>query len=245
MPSKLPTDMMIPIPEEVEEVIIEEPPEPVNEDLIFSKKEIKKNTSSEEELQKIEKKETKEELELLITEQNNKPKKKKRGKATKSPEELAAHMEKMRAASLKKRQENKKNKKIKEEQVSIAIQSKAPIEVEKPIIEEYEKPISKPVIEKQRTVPIKKSISTAIQSKAHTSISVEDKLRLTELKLFEYQIREDERNKISSKNVNKAKEIAEKNIQQPNKWGKKSAMSKWANIPEYKTDDPYDIYKIK
>ena len=227
--------MMIPIPEEVEEVIIEEPPEPVNEDLIFSKKEIKKNTSSEEELQKIEKKETKEELELLITEQNNKPKKKKRGKATKSPEELAAHMEKMRAASLKKRQENKKNKKIKEEQV----------EVEKPIIEEYEKPISKPVIEKQRTVPIKKSISTAIQSKAHTSISVEDKLRLTELKLFEYQIREDERNKISSKNVNKAKEIAEKNIQQPNKWGKKSAMSKWANIPEYKTDDPYDIYKIK
>ena len=225
MPSKLPTDMMIPIPEEVEEVIIEEPPEPVNEDLIFSKKEIKKNTSSEEELQKIEKKETKEELELLITEQNNKPKKKKRGKATKSPEELAAHMEKMRAASLKKRQENKKNKKIKEEQV----------EVEKPIIEEYEKPINKPVIEKQSTAPIKKS----------TSISVEDKLRLTELKLFEYQIREDERNKISSKNVNKAKEIAEKNIQQPNKWGKKSAMSKWANIPEYKTDDPYDIYKIK
>ena len=64
------------------------------------------------------------------------------------------------------------------------------------------------------------------------------------MKLFEYQIREDERNKIKSKNETKAKEIAHKNIQQPNRWGKKSAIAKWAQVPTYESDDPFDVFKI-
>ena len=121
MPSVLPMDMLQPMPKTEEEIVAELPPEPVDEAEIFSKKEVKKNTSSEKELEKIEKQEAtakhqvaavaaKEELEMIITKEAEKPKKKKRGKATKSPEELAAHMSKMRAASLKKRQEKKKQK---------------------------------------------------------------------------------------------------------------------------------------
>ena len=123
MPSVLPMDMLQPMPKTEEEIVAELPPEPVDEAEIFSKKEVKKNTSSEKELEKIEKQEAtakhqvaataaKEELEMIITKEAEKPKKKKRGKATKSPEELAAHMSKMRAASLKKRQEKKKTKRF-------------------------------------------------------------------------------------------------------------------------------------
>jgi hypothetical protein len=63
MPSVLPTEMMTPLPKTEEEIVQELPPEPVNEEEIFSKKEVKKNTSSEKELEKIEKEESKAELE--------------------------------------------------------------------------------------------------------------------------------------------------------------------------------------
>jgi len=256
MPSVLPMDMMSPMPSTEEELVQEIPPEPVDENEIFSKKEAKKNTSSEKEIEKIEKQETKAELELLIVEQNEKPKKKKRGKSTKSPEELAAHMAKMRAASLKKRQEKKKQKDLlKKESLQVGMKStqsiKEPIETLKepienlPVKTKLEKIPEQPRITKQKSenprMPEQKSNNT---SNKH-SISLEDKLRMTELKLFEYQIREDERNKIKGKNENKAKEIAKKNIQQPNRWGRKSAIANWAQMPTYQSDDPYDVFKIK
>tara|TARA_R110002073_G_scaffold463_1_gene4043 strand:+ start:142 stop:501 length:360 start_codon:yes stop_codon:yes gene_type:complete len=98
--------------------------------------------------------------------------------------------------------------------------------------------------EQPKPKPIPKPSAPIDIPKAKRGISLEDKLRLTEMKLFEYQIREDERNKIKSKNENKAKAIAQNNIQQPNRWGRKSAIAKWANVPTYKTDDPYDVFKI-
>ena len=243
MPSVLPMDMMKPIPKTEEEVIAELPPEPVDEAEIFSKKEVKKNTSSEKELEKIEKQEAKEELEMIITKEAEKPKKKKRGKSTKSPEELAAHMNKMRAASLKKRQEKKKQKDLLKKQNEELMFDKPSSPLTKdttPVITLEEQP--KPKFPK----PIPKPSAPIDIPKATTKrgISLEDKLRLTEMKLFEYQIREDERNKIKSKNENKAKAIAQNNIQQPNRWGRKSAIAKWANIPTYKSDDPYDVFKI-
>ena len=254
MPSKFPTEMMTPIPPTEEEIVQELPPEPVNENEIFSKKEVKKNTSSEKEIEKIEKQETKKELELLIVEQNEKPKKKKRGKSTKSPEELAAHMAKMRAASLKKRQEKKKQKDLlKKETIKVGMKStqSLPETIPETIPDSLPKlekiPVQKP--EQPRITEKKLENPPISQQKSNTSnkhnISLEDKLRLTELKLFEYQIREDERNKIKGKNENKAKEIAKKNIQQPNRWGRKSAIAKWAQVPSYQTDDPYDVFKIK
>ena len=248
MPSKFPTEMMTPIPPTEEEIVQELPPEPVNENEIFSKKEVKKNTSSEKEIEKIEKQETKKELELLIVEQNEKPKKKKRGKSTKSPEELAAHMAKMRAASLKKRQEKKKQKDLlKKETIPDAIHDTIPETIPESLPKLEKIPVQKP--EQPRITEKKLEKPPISQQKSNTSnkhnISLEDKLRLTELKLFEYQIREDERNKIKGKNENKAKEIAKKNIQQPNRWGRKSAIAKWAQVPSYQTDDPYDVFKIK
>ena len=98
--------------------------------------------------------------------------------------------------------------------------------------------------EQPKPKPIPKPSAPIDIPKVKRGISLEDKLRLTEMKLFEYQIREDERNKIKSKNENKAKAIAQNNIQQPNRWGRKSAIAKWANVPTYKTDDPYDVFKI-
>tara|TARA_R110001592_G_scaffold58622_3_gene177351 strand:+ start:4195 stop:4902 length:708 start_codon:yes stop_codon:yes gene_type:complete len=235
MPSVLPMDMMSPMPSTEEELVQEIPPEPVDENEIFSKKEAKKNTSSEKEIEKIEKQETKAELELLIVEQNEKPKKKKRGKSTKSPEELAAHMAKMRAASLKKRQEKKKQKDLLKKET-----------LQEPIESLPEKPKLETIPEKPRISEQKPEQPKILKQKSEKhSISIEDKLRLTELKLFEYQIREDERNKIKGKNENKAKEIAKKNIQQPNRWGRKSAIANWAQMPTYQSDDPYDVFKIK
>jgi len=238
MPSVLPMDMMQPMPKTEEEIVSELPPEPVDEAEIFSKKEVKKNTSSEKELEKIEKQEAKEELEMIITKEAEKPKKKKRGKATKSPEELAAHMSKMRAASLKKRQEKKKQKdllKKQNEELMFDKPSSPLVKDTTPLITLDEQPKPKPIPKPSAPIDI---------PKAKRGISLEDKLRLTEMKLFEYQIREDERNKIKSKNENKAKAIAQNNIQQPNRWGRKSAIAKWANVPTYKTDDPYDVFKI-
>ena len=249
MPSVLPMDMMQPLPKTEEEIVAELPPEPVDEAEIFSKKEVKKNTSSEKELEKIEKQEAtakhqvaataaKEELEMIITKEAEKPKKKKRGKATKSPEELAAHMSKMRAASLKKRQEKKKQKdllKKQNEELMFDKPSSPLVKDTTPLITLDEQPKPKPIPKPSAPIDI---------PKAKRGISLEDKLRLTEMKLFEYQIREDERNKIKSKNENKAKAIAQNNIQQPNRWGRKSAIAKWANVPTYKTDDPYDVFKI-
>tara|TARA_R110000787_G_scaffold164297_1_gene277387 strand:- start:6844 stop:7563 length:720 start_codon:yes stop_codon:yes gene_type:complete len=238
MPSVLPIDMMQPMPKTEEEIVAELPPEPVDEAEIFSKKEVKKNTSSEKELEKIEKQEAKEELEMIITKEAEKPKKKKRGKATKSPEELAAHMSKMRAASLKKRQEKKKQKdllKKQNEELMFDKPSSPLVKDTTPLITLDEQPKPKPIPKPSAPIDI---------PKAKRGISLEDKLRLTEMKLFEYQIREDERNKIKSKNENKAKAIAQNNIQQPNRWGRKSAIAKWANVPTYKTDDPYDVFKI-
>ena len=225
MPSVLPMDMMTPLPKTEEEIVQELPPEPVNENEIFSKKEVKKNTSSEKELEKIEKEESKAELEMIITKEAEKPKKKKRGKATKSPEELAEHMSKMRAASLKKRQEKKKQKDL------LKIQQN----------EMFDKPAS-PLSQETTPKPIPKT--SAPINIPNQGISLADKLRLTEMKLFEYQIREDERNKIKTKNESKAKAIAHKNIQQPNRWGKKSAIAKWAQVPTYESDDPFDVFKI-
>lgn len=237
MPSILPMEIMKPIEEEPEEEIVEEmPPEPVDEQEIFSKKEVKKNTSSEKELEKIEKQEAKAELEMIITKEAEKPKKKKRGKATKSPEELAAHMSKMRAASLRKRQEKKKQKDLLKKQDNEMF--------DKPPSPLSQETTPKPIPNKQSNTG-RQSIPSAPIPIPKKGLSLEDKLRLTELKLFEYQIREDERNKIKSKNQNKAKEIAAVNIQQPNRWGKKSAIAKWANIPTYDSNnDPYDVYKI-
>lgn len=238
MPSVLPMDMLQPMPKTEEEIVAELPPEPVDEAEIFSKKEVKKNTSSEKELEKIEKQEAKEELEMIITKEAEKPKKKKRGKATKSPEELAAHMSKMRAASLKKRQEKKKQKdllKKQNEELMFDKPSSPLVKDTTPLITLDEQPKPKPIPKPSAPIDI---------PKAKRGISLEDKLRLTEMKLFEYQIREDERNKIKSKNENKAKAIAQNNIQQPNRWGRKSAIAKWANLPTYKTDDPYDVFKI-
>ena len=220
MPSVLPMDMMSPMPSTEEELVQEIPPEPVDENEIFSKKEAKKNTSSEKEIEKIEKQE---------------PKKKKRGKSTKSPEELAAHMAKMRAASLKKRQEKKKQKDLLKKET-----------LQEPIESLPEKPKLETIPEKPRISEQKPEQPKILKQKSEKhSISLEDKLRLTELKLFEYQIREDERNKIKGKNENKAKEIAKKNIQQPNRWGRKSAIANWAQMPTYQSDDPYDVFKIK
>lgn len=235
MPSVLPTEMMTPMPKTEEEIVQELPPEPVNEEEIFSKKEVKKNTSSEKELEKIEKEESKAELEMIITKEAEKPKKKKRGKSTKSPEELAAHMSKMRAASLKKRQEKKKQKdmmkKQKEEEMFDKPSSPLSQETTPKIIAEPPKP--KPIPQPSAPINI-----------PNQGISLADKLRLTEMKLFEYQIREDERNKIKTKNESKAKAIAQNNIQQPNRWGRKSAIAKWAQVPTYQSDDPYDVFKI-
>ncbi len=235
MPSVLPTEMMTPLPKTEEEIVQELPPEPVNEEEIFSKKEVKKNTSSEKELEKIEKEESKAELEMIITKEAEKPKKKKRGKSTKSPEELAAHMSKMRAASLKKRQEKKKQKdmmkKQKEEEMFDKPSSPLSQETTPKIITEPPKP--KPIPKPSAPIDI-----------PNQGISLADKLRLTEMKLFEYQIREDERNKIKTKNESKAKAIAQNNIQQPNRWGRKSAIAKWAQVPTYQSDDPYDVFKI-
>jgi len=235
MPSVLPTEMMTPLPKTEEEIVQELPPEPVNEEEIFSKKEVKKNTSSEKELEKIEKEESKAELEMIITKEAEKPKKKKRGKSTKSPEELAAHMSKMRAASLKKRQEKKKQKdmmkKQKEEEMFDKPSSPLSQETTPKIIAEPPKP--KPIPKPSAPIDI-----------PNQGISLADKLRLTEMKLFEYQIREDERNKIKTKNESKAKAIAQNNIQQPNRWGRKSAIAKWAQVPTYQSDDPYDVFKI-
>ena len=242
MPSVLPMDMMQPMPKTEEDIVAELPPEPVDEAEIFSKKEVKKNTSSEKELEKIEKQEAKEELEMIITKEAEKPKKKKRGKATKSPEELAAHMSKMRAASLKKRQEKKKQKdllKKQNEELMFDKPSSPLVKDTTPLITLDEQPKPKPI--PKPSAPIDIPISKATTKRG---ISLEDKLRLTEMKLFEYQIREDERNKIKSKNENKAKAIAQNNIQQPNRWGRKSAIAKWANVPTYKSDDPYDVFKI-
>tara|TARA_R110000744_G_scaffold124661_5_gene230265 strand:- start:1779 stop:2534 length:756 start_codon:yes stop_codon:yes gene_type:complete len=250
MPSVLPMDMMQPMPKTEEEIVAELPPEPVDEAEIFSKKEVKKNTSSEKELEKIEKQEAKEELEMIITKEAEKPKKKKRGKATKSPEELAAHMSKMRAASLKKRQEKKKQKdllKKQNEELMFDKPSSPLVKETTPLMTLDEQPKPKPIPNKQSNTGLQSIPSAPIDiPKATTKrgISLEDKLRLTEMKLFEYQIREDERNKIKSKNENKAKAIAQNNIQQPNRWGRKSAIAKWANVPTYKSDDPYDVFKI-
>lgn len=244
MPSVLPTEMMTPLPKTEEEIVQELPPEPVNEEEIFSKKEVKKNTSSEKELEKIEKEESRAELEMIITKEAEKPKKKKRGKSTKSPEELAAHMAKMRAASLKKRQEKKKQREMLKEQKmfdkpsSPLSQEITPNRIQEKVTEcdhSYEAiPEPKPKPKPSAPVNIPKQ-----------GISLEDKLRLTEMKLFEYQIREDERNKIKTKNESKAKAIAQNNIQQPNRWGRKSAIAKWAQVPTYQSDDPYDVFKIK
>ena len=239
MPSVLPTEMMTPLPKTEEEIVQELPPEPVNEEEIFSKKEVKKNTSSEKELEKIEKEESKAELEMIITKEAEKPKKKKRGKSTKSPEELAAHMSKMRAASLKKRQEKKKQKdmlkKQKEEEQMFDKPSSPLTKETTPKIVLAEQPKPKPIPKPSEPINIPQN----------QGISLADKLRLTEMKLFEYQIREDERNKIKTKNESKAKAIAQNNIQQPNRWGRKSAIAKWAQVPTYQSDDPYDVFKIK
>ncbi len=250
MPSVLPTEMMTPLPKTEEEIVQELPPEPVNEEEIFSKKEVKKNTSSEKELEKIEKEEStakhlveaqasKAELEMIITKEAEKPKKKKRGKSTKSPEELAAHMSKMRAASLKKRQEKKKQKdmlkKQKEEEQMFGKPCSPLSQDTTPKIVLAEQPKPKPIPKPSEPINIPQN----------QGISLEDKLRLTQMKLFEYQIREDERNKIKTKNESKAKAIAQNNIQQPNRWGRKSAIAKWAQVPTYQSDDPYDVFKIK
>lgn len=238
MPSVLPTEMMTPLPKTEEEIVQELPPEPVNEEEIFSKKEVKKNTSSEKELEKIEKEESRAELEMIITKEAEKPKKKKRGKSTKSPEELAAHMAKMRAASLKKRQEKKKQKDMMKKQK------------EEEMFDKPSSPLSQETTPKNRlqnvAIPEPKPIPkpSAPVNIPKQGISLEDKLRLTEMKLFEYQIREDERNKIKTKNESKAKAIAQNNIQQPNRWGRKSAIAKWAQVPTYQSDDPYDVFKI-
>ena len=256
MPSVLPTEMMTPLPKTEEEIVQELPPEPVNEEEIFSKKEVKKNTSSEKELEKIEKEESRAELEMIITKEAEKPKKKKRGKSTKSPEELAAHMAKMRAASLKKRQEKKKQKDMmkKQKEEEMFDKPSSPLTKETtpknriqnvaiPIVL-AEQPKPKPIPKPSAPVNIpNKQSNTGLQSLQ--GISLEDKLRLTEMKLFEYQIREDERNKIKTKNESKAKAIAQNNIQQPNRWGRKSAIAKWAQVPTYQSDDPYDVFKIK
>ena len=235
MPSVLPIEMMTPIPKTEEEIVQELPPEPVNEEEIFSKKEVKKNTSSEKELEKIEKEESKAELEMIITKEAEKPKKKKRGKSTKSPEELAAHMSKMRAASLKKRQEKKKQKDMmkKQKEEEIFDKPSSPLSQETTPIVLAEQPKPKPIPKPSAPINI-----------PNQGISLADKLRLTEMKLFEYQIREDERNKIKTKNESKAKAIAQNNIQQPNRWGRKSAIAKWAQVPTYQSDDPYDVFKI-
>ncbi len=258
MPSVLPTEMMTPMPKTEEEIVQELPPEPVNEEEIFSKKEVKKNTSSEKELEKIEKEEStaqhlveaqasKAELEMIITKEAEKPKKKKRGKSTKSPEELAAHMSKMRAASLRKRQEKKKQKDMlkkqkEEEQMFDKPSSPLTKETTPKIIAEPPKP--KPIPNKQSNTGLQSIPSEPINIPQNQGISLADKLRLTEMKLFEYQIREDERNKIKTKNESKAKAIAQNNIQQPNRWGRKSAIAKWAQVPTYQSDDPYDVFKI-
>ena len=245
MPSVLPTEMMTPLPKTEEEIVQELPPEPVNEEEIFSKKEVKKNTSSEKELEKIEKQESKAELEMIITKEAEKPKKKKRGKSTKSPEELAAHMAKMRAASLKKRQEKKKQKDMmkKHEEEKMFDKPSSPLTQDTTHqIELVEQPKPKPIPKPSEPINIPNRIQNVAPKKK--GISLEDKLRLTEMKLFEYQIREDERNKIKSKNENKAKAIAQNNIQQPNRWGRKSAIAKWAQVPTYQSDDPYDVFKI-
>ena len=257
MPSVLPTEMMTPMPKTEEEIVQELPPEPVNEEEIFSKKEVKKNTSSEKELEKIEKEEStakhlveaqasKAELEMIITKEAEKPKKKKRGKSTKSPEELAAHMSKMRAASLKKRQEKKKQKdmlkKQKEEEQMFDKPSSPLTKETTPKIVLAEQP--KPIPNKQSNTGLQSIPSEPINIPQNQGISLADKLRLTEMKLFEYQIREDERNKIKTKNESKAKAIAQNNIQQPNRWGRKSAIAKWAQVPTYQSDDPYDVFKI-
>jgi len=235
MPSVLPTEMMTPLPKTEEEIVQELPPEPVNEEEIFSKKEVKKNTSSEKELEKIEKEESKAELEMIITKEAEKPKKKKRGKSTKSPEELAAHMSKMRAASLKKRQEKKKQKDMmkKQKEEEMFDKPSSPLSQETTPIVLAEQPKPKPIPKPSAPIDI-----------PNQGISLADKLRLTEMKLFEYQIREDERNKIKTKNESKAKAIAQNNIQQPNRWGRKSAIAKWAQVPTYQSDDPYDVFKI-
>lgn len=261
MPSVLPTEMMTPLPKTEEEIVQELPPEPVNEEEIFSKKEVKKNTSSEKELEKIEKEEStakhlveaqasKAELEMIITKEAEKPKKKKRGKSTKSPEELAAHMSKMRAASLKKRQEKKKQKDMlkkqkEEEQMFGKPCSPLSQDTTPKIIAEPPKPKPKPIPNKQSNTGLQSIPSEPINIPQNQGISLEDKLRLTQMKLFEYQIREDERNKIKTKNESKAKAIAQNNIQQPNRWGRKSAIAKWAQVPTYQSDDPYDVFKIK
>jgi len=258
MPSVLPTEMMTPLPKTEEEIVQELPPEPVNEEEIFSKKEVKKNTSSEKELEKIEKQEStakhlveaqasKAELEMIITKEAEKPKKKKRGKSTKSPEELAAHMAKMRAASLKKRQEKKKQKDLmkKHEEEKMFDKPSSPLTQDTTHqIELVEQPKPKPIPNKQSNTGLQSIPSKPINISKKQDISLEDKLRLTEMKLFEYQIREDERNKIKTKNESKAKAIAQNNIQQPNRWGRKSAIAKWAQVPTYQSDDPYDVFKI-
>ena len=259
MPSVLPTEMMTPLPKTEEEIVQELPPEPVNEEEIFSKKEVKKNTSSEKELEKIEKEEStaqhlveaqasKAELEMIITKEAEKPKKKKRGKSTKSPEELAAHMSKMRAASLKKRQEKKKQKdmlKKQKEEEQMFDKPSSPLTKETTPKNRLQN-VAIPIVlaEQPKPKPIPKP-SEPINIPQNQGISLADKLRLTEMKLFEYQIREDERNKIKTKNESKAKAIAQNNIQQPNRWGRKSAIAKWAQVPTYQSDDPYDVFKIK
>jgi hypothetical protein len=259
MPSVLPIEMMTPVPNKEEELIEEEPPEPVNEEEIFSKKEVKKNTSSEKEtskavedkvhIEKIEKQESKVELEMLITEESEKPKKnKKRGKATKSPEELAEHMSKMRAASLRKRKENKIKKELLKKKtendmfdkpsspLSTAIQSSFNSNLRQEKVVKIPKP-SSPI-----NIPSKQSSHCKAEQSSY--VSIEEKLRLAELKIFELNVREDERTKIKNNNESKAKQIAQSNLQQPNRFGRKSAMSKWTQPSTYTSNDPFDVYKI-
>ena len=252
MPSVLPIEMMTPVPNKEEELIEEEPPEPVNEEEIFSKKDKqsnKKNTSSEKEIEKIEKQESKVELEMLITEESEKPKKnKKRGKATKSPEELAEHMAKMRAASLRKRKENK----IKKELLKKKTENDMFDKPSSPLVNTEQSSFNSN-LRQEKVVKIPKpsspiNIPSMQSSHCNTEqssyVSIEEKLRLAELKIFELNVREDERTKIKNNNESKAKQIAQSNLQQPNRFGRKSAMSKWTQPSTYTSNDPFDVYKI-
>lgn len=262
MPSVLPIEMMTPVPNKEEELIEEEPPEPVNEEEIFSKKDKqsnKKNTSSEKEtskavedkvhIEKIEKQESKVELEMLITEESEKPKKnKKRGKATKSPEELAEHMSKMRAASLRKRKENKIKKELlkkKTENDMFDKPSSPLVNTEQSSFNSnlrQEKVVKIPKPSSPINIPSKQSSHCKAEQSSY--VSIEEKLRLAELKIFELNVREDERTKIKNNNESKAKQIAQSNLQQPNRFGRKSAMSKWTQPSTYTSNDPFDVYKI-
>ena len=109
MPSKLPTEMMKPVEEEVAPDKVEKKPEAQ----VFSI------------------------AEAVEKEQKEVKKKKPRGINAKSPEERKAHMEKMRLASLEKRRAKAVQKKLDKEKINtIQVEHKEPIEIEPEIEDE-------------------------------------------------------------------------------------------------------------